>query len=863
MPKVISEIKQWGQALPFWEQYALDCIIDGKDFTTSSYEELLEYLLEDKELAKKRESRPQLHFIQEPIEDQKSSSAPIRIKKISNLKNVNALVPGQGITFGEHLTAIFGANGSGKSGYARVLGCAGFTRGDKEIIPDVTQPYDESIPPSAEIEVEQSGTSRCLPFTVGAKCQPLESCYVFDSTSVLKHLTEKFTFSFSPAGLSFLAQLAEITDEVRKLLTKRIEECQKPHNFISLFQGTSKITELIKDLDHNTDLEQVQLLSLLSGEEIKQIKNLDSEIAKLKSRDIPSQKRKLGQNVEDLNKLIDKLRDIENALSNKNTSQIYDSINDNITKKTIAQKYSIDQFKSYSAQAGKPIWYDFISSAKKLAESELHIERYPHEGDRCLLCQQELSPEARELILKLWDTIESDAQDQLDKSKKNLLKTKEDLSLIDLDFFNADSIFYRTIQNIKPELIAKIGEFFASARQKLKDVLKCLNETSTLPLSALSNSVVAEVENIVKDLQNQIGILEKEDPSIKIIKLESQLVELKHRQQLNAILPQIEDFVKKQIWARNAGKIKLNTRHITLKHNELFSQLVTDRYLQLFQKILKDLNCPLQVTVKTSSRKGETFKQIAFLADPSVPEQTARPQKVLSEGEKRAVALTDFLTEVALDTSSNAIILDDPVTSLDMQWRELVAAYLVKASSNRQVIIFTHDLPFLYYLNKYAKEEKVEMQTHWIKRGDHDDKPGYVFLNNSPALERDYRNPVKAREIYNRALSESAETQEALLHQGFSALRTSYEAFIIFELFQEVVLRFEERVSVGRLKDIVWDVVIAKEVMENYERLSRYIEGHLHSDGFLGNKPNCKMLNEEIEKFDILKKKLKDLRKLA
>lgn len=36
------------------------------------------------------------------------------------------------------------------------------------------------------------------------------------------------------------------------------------------------------------------------------------------------------------------------------------------------------------------------------------------------------------------------------------------------------------------------------------------------------------------------------------------------------------------------------------------------------------------------------------------------------------------------------------------------------------------------------------------------------------------------------------QVQERLLRDGFGALRTSYEAFIIFELFNEVVLRFGE-----------------------------------------------------------------------
>jgi hypothetical protein len=73
-------------------------------------------------------------------------------------------------------------------------------------------------------------------------------------------------------------------------------------------------------------------------------------------------------------------------------------------------------------------------------------------------------------------------------------------------------------------------------------------------------------------------------------------------------------------------------------------------------------------------------------------------------------------------------------------------------------------------------------------------------------------------------------------------------------------MRFEERVSFGRLKDITWDQSIANEVVSKCEFLSTYIEGHLHSDTFAATKPTCEILLKEIEAFEALKKKLKALR---
>ena len=99
------------------------------------------------------------------------------------------------------------------------------------------------------------------------------------------------------------------------------------------------------------------------------------------------------------------------------------------------------------------------------------------------------------------------------------------------------------------------------------------------------------------------------------------------------------------------------------------------------------------------------------------------------------------------------------------------------------------------------------------------------------------------------------------MKDGFGALRTSYEAFIIFDLLSEVVMRFDERISFGRLKDIVWDKSIADEVIAKCELLSRHIEGHLHSDAFTAQKPTPDMLWNEIEAFEVLRKRLKELKK--
>ncbi len=741
MPSVLSEIRQWANTLPFWEQVALDKILTGVQFNDSNYDELMQYLLEDENLAEQKGQRPELKFC-DNTNNSSQSCGQLRLKKISNMQNINALVPGQAITFGPALTAIYGANGSGKSGYVRVLGCAGFTRGDKEVLPDITQPLSANTILSADIEVSDGISSKIINYQIGNQCPELATFYVFDSTSVQVHLTESNTFSFQPAGLFYLTKLADVTDKVRDRLNVRIENYMQPHNFGFMFQGNSAVTELITNLGHETNLEKLRQMATLTQEQKNRIGNLDNiEIPKLKTLDIPSQVAKLTNTTGYLKDLTKCLSEVEGKLSDDVISDIGKSVRIYLERESAAQRVSIDQFKSeHFTQTGSDVWRSFIVAAKALAEAEqTSSEPYPKAEDHCLLCQQPLTTEARNLLLRLWELLEGEAQAKLSEAENILREKRIALSAIDLNFFNNQSASYLYLQEFNPELLRQIASFIVACNLRRQVVIKIIDIHEKSAMPQMPDSGRFNIEEIIKTLKKEQDELNKKDPTQQIANMERQLLNLRHRELLSQHLSKIEDYIQKQIWAKKASKIGVNTKHITQKYKKLFGQLVTDRYIELFEQILRDLQRPLKVKIETKGRKGATYKQIIIEADPAVLLEVASPDKVLSEGEKRAVALADFLTEVALDTTSSGIILDDPVTSLDLEWRETIASILVTEAKQRQVIVFTHDLPFLYYLKKYAERQTINIETHWIKRGDNDGKPGYVSLNNSPALERDYR----------------------------------------------------------------------------------------------------------------------------
>jgi len=867
MSSLLSGIILWAKSLKYWEQAILDKILAGEPFTEETYQELYGYIQEDVELIKKSdEPRPLLRFFDETKFPEETPPQQSRLTKISNLQNINALAKEQAIPFSPQLTAIYGANASGKSGYARVFGCACFTRGDRKVFPNVTYESGAGVEQSADIEICSDDGEDKVFYLVGEPSPDLSFCHVFDSTSVNVHLTKSNLFSFSPAGLESLTRLAEETDVVRKLLRNRIDELKKPHSFNNYFVSEeSVVSELIKSLSEETDLEEIKRLATITEEDERKAGDDEKRLNYLKSLNIDEKVKNFNNMISDLKGLKGRLVVVGEQLKDEFFDALRDAIRSFVEISLLAKQIGIDQFKcDYFTKVGSDEWYQFVKSAKELAAAEgqpPERELYPQESERCLLCRQLLSDEAVNFILRLWKFLEDDVQKRLKDAKDNLEKIKEGFDAVQTDFFNEDSVYYRLVQENKAEHLTVIQDFLTACGNRKSKGVEFIANAKAGTLTPLPANGIQGVDEIVSAIEKQCDDLLKKNPSEEIGKLEKALMLYRHRLILKQIQKEVSVYIVGRVWASAASGRIGTTAYITKKHDALFEKAVTEGYVKHFNSILKELGPPINVRVDTIPRKGLTYKQIVL--DKCVAAVSdATPDKILSEGEKRAVSLADFLAEVDIDPGCTCIVLDDPVTSFDLEWRERIASVFAKQAAKRQVIIFTHDLAFLYHLIEAAERDNIDILSHWIQRGWSDDVPGYVSIDNSPAIDKSFKKPTKAQQLFERAKDESDFSErERLLKDGFGSLRTCYEAFIIFDLFNDVVERFSERISFGRLEQIVWDESIVQEVINKYEDLSLLMEGHLHSTRFAYKELTPDILYSEIQYFTELKKQLKELKK--
>ena len=218
---------------------------------------------------------------------------------------------------------------------------------------------------------------------------------------------------------------------------------------------------------------------------------------------------------------------------------------------------------------------------------------------------------------------------------------------------------------------------------------------------------MTSLESVDERIAADITRLEKEDTTKTLEALELERQTLRHRKVLSQLVGNIEKFVVDAAWCAKAEstKLVLNPRAIATKEKELFSETIGESYRTRLADECVNLDCTLPIEVQTAGQKGKTVRSIRMKGG-------HKPEIILSEGEQKAVALADFLTEVAMSHANAGIVLDDPVTSQDHYRKELIAKRLVREANARQVIVFTHDLPFLNQLIVHAEAKGVTYQAH-------------------------------------------------------------------------------------------------------------------------------------------------------
>ncbi len=302
-------------------------------------------------------------------EIKKTTKQALTLQKITHVKGVNALIPNQSITLSPACTVIFGLNGTGKSGYFRIINELAGGIKYKDILDNIHKQGD-----GLEVDVDfLLGNKAQNPFKWEDKklrgISPFDQIKVFDAEYLPIFLNEREnSVNIEPLGLIFFQVIATIIDEFKEQLNQLQQRKQNSSPDLQtlidnihsddlkiLLKETSLTEQERKQLDDN---------KLFSKEDETKLAQLKKDKASLEKNNTEDSKKVLNQEKKEIDDLRSHLSDLKTKIE-KLTKNVSSAITDYSEKKK-ARDERVKQFevlKDIPSQDSEE-WQTFIESAK-------------------------------------------------------------------------------------------------------------------------------------------------------------------------------------------------------------------------------------------------------------------------------------------------------------------------------------------------------------------------------------------------------------------------------------------------------------------------------------------------------------------
>lgn len=796
-----NKIIAWLKGYDYWLQYAGNRLIEGEQVSDDLVEKTYQLFKEDYALKNIEGEREAIVFNEIDI-DTATVAGNLQLQLIKEVENVNALAVGQSIPINSNLTIIYGGNGTGKSGYVRLLNNAFSSRGDKQILHNV-------------FSGAATGEPACK-FTFQSDAEPYDLIYplhknnfefsqysVFDTHSVRVLLEQDNKLDFTPIGFEFFEKVLELYEAVKTKLYTEISTKKPVNEFAKFFVNENEFKNAIATLGARSKEDELQKLGEYTEENSAKLAELTAKREELKALDIPKR-------ITELQKILTQLLDFSNkqqvVLDNLKSENIeyYNSLINSFHKfEDLAKQEGLKSLEKYDIEGlGSKEWKEFIRASKSYTstiESSREGRTYPSDNDKCVFCLQPLSEKENYLVNSYWSLLKSEAEGELNRTIQTIRELEAKLKGLSFVKFDETTTLFEYIKTNDDAFAKKWKDIVATSEKAVQNILANLvNRNSELPMTHFEDST-KEFDGFIAKLKTTIDELFGKNPTKEIAELEKQIQFLTDKSLFNKLLGQILTFVTTHKWAAKAeGSVSaFNTKSVTIKQGELFAIHITDKYTEIFNEECELLNAPKVVQIAQRNTKGSTLRKLQVAGKVA--------NSVLSEGEQRAISLSDFLTEVQLNPNNKGVFFDDPVTSQDHYRREKIAERLVELASHKQVIIFTHDIAFFIRLKIFAESKNIPHGFITIRNAG-GNTPG-VINPDLPWIAQPVKQRIgtlKDRLVRLKKIEQSGSEDEYLFaaKSWYELLREGWERAVEERLFKGVVERFLLGVQTQKLKKV-------------------------------------------------------------
>lgn len=881
----------WADGLAPWQRDLLRRLADGE---VIGIETLRQYanLVEQAELTKTLPWFEEPHFDTpmslSPLAAAQLTSVvvggePVRITRVRHEVGANDLAPGAVLDFETSgLTIVAGKNGSGKSGYTRILKQVAASRASESVLPNAFKP--NLVPKAVVSYVLGPAPAEDFIWEAGAESSStdLNRVRVFDSRTASAHLAGAAEVAYIPHALRILGEYTRCLQEISGLIDVDIQQLQlQERKWPDLEVGLGK--DVLSSLGTPASVDVLSNLVPPTEKEVDELAGIPSRLRDLTASNPAALATLARQRASQLDTLAAALESASKKFAHKMiaaTEQRRSTLTEAKGRVDGARAglFGDGELAFTGGDEWQKMWVATIDFAT------LHSEHgSPNEADFsvCPLCQQGLSPEARARLNRFAEFMLGQAQAELAEARK--LRDADVESLTELSF---DSL-------ITPELTDMVSTYHPEMRESLPDLLVRMTDLRAsliddgAPGRAIirlhqetESSLVSELEAIVAALRESAAseratadaLVDTDKTAAAADNLLSRQSDLVVRAGLFNARAEIgaqHDRVVR-ITALNKAKSKCATTNASRKNSEL-SRAYVEKVCHQFEVEAAALGLdrvPVELVFDRSAR-GVSYIKLCLKSAPQVP-----VAQVLSEGEQRVTAIAGFFADLTESGDNSTLVFDDPVSSLDQEYRVKVARRLLDEAETRQVLVFTHDFSFVQYMYEEQKIKNLERAAAGTGS-----LPMISYLHIARAQEgaglattaEQWRH-VGIKDRIGR-LNERAQHAAVLYSTGdilgyesrardiVGSLRDTWEAFVELEFLNNVVTRHDRAVQTSRLKkltDITEADVAAIDLGMTVD--SRLMTGHAAPIGDASAMMTPLELEGEIKRFVDFRKAVLDRR---
>lgn len=788
MSEISASLTKWFSERPQWLQIAATRLLQQSELSDKDISELAVLCQQEAggKLPNATCSLPASAFAQ-------GVAGTLRLCSISDIEGINALAPNKPLEFGKgNIAIIYGNNGSGKSGYVRLLKHVCGAREPGTLHCNVYKPG--SIAQKACISFEQDGTAKSYTWSGQGTCDDLNSVDIFDTSFGKVFVSNEDEVSYEPPVLSFFSSLILACEKVASALEVEANRHPSKKPNIPVDKKTTPEGIWYESINAKTTPQDINKHCTFGSTDETEMQTLQQRLAEQAPAERAKQLRKQKQHIDTLTQDAQKFLE---QLSDANCRRIIAAKKKAILKKTAADTAAEKVFSGSELEGiGSDVWKELWEAARNYSESVAYKgTEYPNvsDGSRCVLCHQTLTQVAKDRLISFENFVKGEMQKAATDAAKEYETASQTVEVLPTSETLKTRIDAAGIP--QDEVVNQVIEFYTQLQAR-KDQLPGIDSEEAVPTSSPSPKWIKKADAHSKNLSELASKYDEDAKSDNREEIKKKLNSLQARKWLSEHRSAIDEEVirLKLLNLIQEAKKSTNTKSLSQKKGELAGVLITDAFVQRFNAELKNLSAS-QVKVelvKSKVSKGRVLHKLQLRG-------AARSglTDVLSEGERRIVSIAAFLADVTGKSNQAPFIFDDPISSLDQTYEEAVVQRLIELSQDKQVIVFTHRLSLLGLIQEYAKKVDDEPEIICIRAeswgaGEPGDTPLFVKRPDKALNSLINDRLSKAKKLY---MEQGKEVYELYAKALCSDFRILLERMIEFDLMADVVGRYRRDIN--------------------------------------------------------------------